>query len=71
MLKSDAARGVLVLLLAIAAFELGITGKIGKIWTLAFTGDPSKQQQQQQPGGQKPPPLPGPLGPISGGIVVA
>lgn len=62
MLKSNASRGVLVLLLAIAAFELGITGKFGKIWSLAFVGEPAKQKKTsgtpttpKPPGG---PPIP-------------
>ena len=55
MLKSDAARVVLVGVLAIAAFELGLSGKFGKLWSLAFVGDPSKSKSS---GKQKPPPPP-------------
>lgn len=42
MLKSNASRGVLVILLVIAAFELGISGKVGQLWTLAFNANPNK-----------------------------
>lgn len=66
MLKSNASRGVLVILLSIAAFEIGITGKFGKIWSLAFVGDPSKKKKPAAPSGI--PSLPGlppfPQGPV-------
>ena len=41
MLKSNASRVVLVILLAIAAMELSLTGKFAQVWALAFTGSAS------------------------------
>ena len=38
MLKSNASRVVLVILLAIAALELSVTGKFAQVWSLAFSG---------------------------------
>ena len=38
MLKSNASRVVLVILLAIAALELSLTGKFAQVWSLAFSG---------------------------------
>lgn len=37
MLKSSASRTVLALLIVIAAFELGLSGKFAQLWALAFT----------------------------------
>lgn len=36
MLKSSASRTVLALLIVIAAFELGLSGKFAQLWALAF-----------------------------------
>lgn len=38
VLRTPASRTVLVMLLGIAALELGISGKLAQLWTLAFTG---------------------------------
>ena len=49
MLKSNASRVVLVILLAIAAMELSVTGKFAQIWTLAFTGSASSASASASP----------------------
>lgn len=36
--QSDASRTVLLMLLAIGAFELGASGRFGQLWALAFSG---------------------------------
>lgn len=35
--QSDASRTVLLMLLAIGAFELGASGRFGQLWSLAFS----------------------------------
>lgn len=58
MLKSNASRVVLGILLAITALEL--SGKIGQIWKLAFTGavppDTASASGPQQSGSSNTPP---------------
>lgn len=56
---SSASRTVLVMLLGIAALELGISHKFGEIWNLAFQTPPQKEtapvlQQSQGTTGQPP-----------------
>lgn len=41
IVKPGAPRLVLVMLLGIAWLEMGLSGKFGQIWKLAFTGKPT------------------------------
>lgn len=52
MKMSNASQLVLVGLLAIALFELGVTGKFAQVWGFAFTNQDAKAVDKTTPGSE-------------------